>query len=191
MARKNEFRPDRSSSGLLNKLYLTKSQRQTFLKWLLYSLLVLVLSVTQDVVLSQFTFLGVTTDLVPFGIMLICLLEGTERGCIFTLLAACFYLFSGAPGNYCLPYVTVIAVGVTLFRQSYLSNGFSTTLLCLVVAITVYELMLAFTGIVLSLAGWDRVPGFLLTALLTVLTVPVLYPAGRAIAKIGGESWKE
>ena len=44
MAKKNEFKPDKPQSGVLSKLYLTRKQRQSILKWLLYSLVLLVLS---------------------------------------------------------------------------------------------------------------------------------------------------
>lgn len=191
MARKYEFRPDKTESGLLNKLYMTPKQRLTYLKWLLYALLILVLSIVQDVMMSRVRVFGVTTDLVPMGIMLICLLEGVERGCIFAIIAACFYLFSGAPGYYCLPFVTVAAVGITMFRQGYLSSGFTTAMVCLAIAMLVYELAMLAAGILQSLAGWDRLPGFCLTAALTMIAAPILYPIAVSISKIGGETWKE
>lgn len=191
MARKYEFRPDKTDSGLLNKLYMTPKQRLTYLKWLLYALMILVLSVIQDVVLCKVSFFGVTTDLVPMGIMLVCLLEGVERGCIFAILAACFYLFSGAPGYYCLPFVTITAVGITMFRQSYLRSGFSTTMVCLAIAMLVYELAMLAAGFIQGLAGLDRLPGFCLTAALTLIAAPILYPMAVSIGKIGGEIWKE
>ncbi len=191
MAGKKEFRPDKTNSGLLNKLYMTPRQRRIYLKWFLYALLILFLSVLQDVVLSRAHLLGVTTDLVPMGIILVCLLEGTEKGSIFALLGACFYLFSGAPGYYCLPLVTASAVGITTFRQGYLRSGFSTSMVCLAIAMLVYELAMLTAGIVSGLAGWNRLPGFCLTALLTLLTAPVLYPIVISIRKIGGETWKE
>lgn len=191
MARKYEFRPDKIESGLLNKLYLTPRQRLTFLKWFLYALLILVLSVLQDVVFCRFHLFGVTTDLVPMGIMLVCLLVGVEKGCVFSLIAACFYLFSGAPGYYCLPFVTIIAVGITMFRQSYLRSGFSTAIVCLAIAMLLYELAMLTAGILSGLAGPERLPGFCLTAGLSLLTTPVLYPIAISIGKIGGESWKE
>ncbi len=191
MAKKYEFRPDKIGAGLLDKLYIPPKQRQTFLKWFLYAFFILVLSVVQDVVLSQIHFLGVTTDLVPMGIILVCLLEGVEKGCVFALIAGCFYLFSGAPGNYCLPFITFVAVGITLIRQSYLRSGFATALVCLALAMLVYELAMLTAGVVSGLAGLNRLPGFCLTALLSLATTPVLYPLAKSIGKIGGEAWKE
>ena len=99
--RKEEFREDKPRSGLLSKLYLTQKQRLQLLKWALYALVLVVLSVVQDVLLSRFSIFGTTTELVPCGIFLIVVAEGMETGSVFSLIAACCYLFSGsAAGNY-------------------------------------------------------------------------------------------
>ena len=87
MARKVEFKPDKPRTSLLNKLYLTQKQRRSLLKWVLYTLVLVFLSVLQDVLLCRMDILGATTELVPCGIFLICLLEGTESGCIFALVS--------------------------------------------------------------------------------------------------------
>ena len=110
MAKKFEFKPDKPRSGLMDKLYLTQIQRKNLLKWVLYVAVLLVLSLLQDVVFSKFHLFGATTELVPCGIFLICLMEGTESGSVFALLASCAYLFSGsAAGNYSLVLLTVIS----------------------------------------------------------------------------------
>ena len=74
MGKKYEFQPDKPRSTWLSKLYLTRLQRLALLKWVLYALMVLVLSVVQDVVLCRFRLFGATTELVPCGIFLLCLL---------------------------------------------------------------------------------------------------------------------
>ena len=68
MAKKYEFQPDKPYSSRLNKLQLTKQQQKQVLKWCLYALLLIVLSVLQDVVLCRMRLFGGTTDLVPCGI---------------------------------------------------------------------------------------------------------------------------
>ena len=99
MARKYEFRPDKPRNGLLSKLFITQKQRRGILKWSLYALVLLVLSVLQDVILCRVNIFGATTDLVPCGIFVICVVEGAEKGCVFALCASMLYLFSGtAPG---------------------------------------------------------------------------------------------
>ena len=120
MARKNkEFQPDVQHPDTLGKLLMTKKQWQRFLKWLLFSAVCLLGLIVQDVVMSRFSWFDATTDLAVCCIMTVCVLQGAEDGCLFTLIAAVVYYFSGsAPGPYCIPLLTVIAVFATLFRQS-------------------------------------------------------------------------
>ena len=192
MARKYEFKPDKPRSGWISKLYLTRKQRLSMLKWGLYGLALLVLSVLQDVLLCRFRVYGTTTELVPCGIFLICVLQGLESGSVFALVASLLYLFSGsAPGPYAMVFITFLAVGVTFLRQSYLQSGFSAALLCTAGAMLVYEMLVFLIVLFLQQTRPDRVVGFLLTAGMTLVSVPVLYPIFLAIGKIGGETWKE
>lgn len=190
--KKNEFKPDRESTSLLKRLYLTPSQRKTLLKWCLYSAFLLVLSLLQDVILCRMDILGATTDLVPCGIFLICLLEGAESGSVFALVASTLYLFSGtAPGAYCIIFITVLGTLTTAFRQGYLQSGFSAAMLCGAVAVMAYEVLVFAVGAFLGLTGGSRFGVFALTGLLSVLVLPALYPVLLAIGRIGGQGWKE
>lgn len=192
MAKKNEFRPDKSGKGLLERFHLTRQQRQSLLKWVLYAFLLTLLSVLQDVIFSQLRINGAATDLVPCGIFLVCLAEGTERGCIFALISSLLFLFSGtAPGPYAMVLSTFLAVGVTAFRQGYLQQGFFASMLCVTVAMAVYELGLFAIGLFLRLTTPARLLGFLITAGLSLLAAPVLYGAVRFISRIGGSKWEE
>ena len=74
MAKKHEFKPDKPQTSLLSHLLLTSRQRKACLKWGLYMLMLLVLSILQDVLLCHFRIMGASTELVPCGIFLICLL---------------------------------------------------------------------------------------------------------------------
>lgn len=192
MAKKNEFRPDRPHANWLSKLYLTPQQRKNLLKWVLYGLALLVLSLVQDVILSGVRIFGASTDLVPCGIFLICLLEGSHTGSVFTLVASCLFVFSGsAPGNYCIVLITFLAIAVTLFRQAFLQKGFFTTVLCGSLGVIAYELLLFVIGAVLEYTLWGRFPAFFLTGVLSTLVLPILYPICTAIGAIGGSLWKE
>ena len=192
MAKKYEFKPDKPRSGLLSKLFLTQSQRKILLKWTLYALALLGLSVLQDVLLCNVRLFGATTELVPCGIFLICLAEGSERGSIFTLAAACLYLFSGtAAGYYCIVFIPVYGLVVTCLRQAFLQKSMASTMLCVSVAMVLYELSVFFMGLFLSMTTFGRIGGFLLTALMTLVFAPIIYPIVRSISNIGGEAWKE
>lgn len=192
MARKNEFKSDKPHSGFWGKLYLTQKQRKEILKWSLYGALLLALSLLQDVVLCRLDLFGATTELVPVGIFLICILEGAESGSIFALVSSLLYLFSGtAAGPYSMVLITVLAVGVTIFRQAYLQKGLAAAVLCAGVAMLAYELLQFVMGLFLGLTIPTRIVGFLITAGLSIIALPVLYPIALSIGTIGGETWKE
>jgi len=162
------------------------------LKWSMYSLVLLVLSVLQDVLLCRFRLFGATTELVPCGIFLICLTEGLEKGSVFSLCASCIYLFSGsAAGNYSIVFITALSVAVTFFRQGFLQKGFSAAMLCTATAMLLYELAVFFIGLFLGMTTFGRIGTHLLTALLTLVVAPALYPVTQIISTIGGEGWKE
>ena len=188
MAKKYEFKPDKPRSGLLSKLTLTQKQQRSLLKWTLYALVLVALSVLQDVVLSRYRLLGGTTELVPCGIFLICILEGVERGSLFSLIASLCYLFSGsAAGYYSVVFITVLAVMVTAFRQGYLQQGFSAALLCVAGAMLLYELLVFGITLFLGLTKLKAFYGFLISAALSLPAVPLLYPLLKAI---GGKQWE-
>ena len=192
MAKKYEFRPDKTGSGILNKLYFTQKQRLSLLKWLLYGVVLLVLSVVQDVILCQVRLFGATTELVPCGIFLICILEGAERGSVFALISSMLYLFSGSAGGpYSIVLITALGIVAASFRQGYLQKGFSATMLCTCGAMILYEIMTFFMVLFLGLTNFARFGGFCITAALSLLAAPVLYPIAKAIGTIGGETWKE
>lgn len=192
MAKRNEFKPDKMGGSFLGKLYLTKNQRKTILKWSLYALVLLILSLLQDVVLCKLDILGATTDLVPVGITLVCLLEGAQRGCIFTAIASALFVFSGgAPGMYSMVFLTFLVILISIFRQAYLQKGFGTALLCVSVCLLLYEMANFAMGLFLGLTSGRYFAASLVTAVLSMVSVPVLYPICLSIESIGGETWKE
>ncbi len=186
------FRPDKVGTNFWSKLYISPSQRRTIAKWSLYSLVLILLSVIQDVMLSNVRLFGATTELVPCAIFLVCILEGAEGGCVFTLLAAWIYLYTGtAAGPYCIVFITVLGVGMSIFRQTYLQRGLGAAVLCVGICMVLYELAVFGIGIFLGMTYGARVLGFLITALTSILAVPVLYPLLLRIQAIGGEIWRE
>lgn len=192
MAKKYEFQPDKPYSSWLNKLQLTKLQKKQALKWALYSILLVLLSVVQDVILCRLRIFGGTTDLVPCGIFLICALEGSHSGSLFALLASIGYLFSGsAPGPQVLVLVTVLGICTAALRQNYLQPGLRSAMLCTLLAMVTYELGVFAFCLLLGQVTGGRLPAFLISAVLSPLAVPVLYVITQPIMAIGGRSWKE
>lgn len=190
--KKTDFKPDRTESGTLSKLYLTKKQRRSVLKWLLYALILVVLSLVQDVIMSRVSIGGATTDLVVGAILLLCLMLDVERGAVFILISSLLYCLSGtAPGIYSLAFLTGIGVFFSIFRHSYLREGFWSTLLTAAVCLLLYQILVFLVGIFLERTIWPRIGIFLLSGLLTLATLPILYPIFNAIEKIGGDAWKD
>ena len=192
MAKKQEFRPDKPSISLLSRLMLTKKQQKTLFKWVFYGLFLVVLSVVQDVLLSRVRLFGATTELVPCAIFLICLMEGTHTGSVFSLVAGLLYLFSGtAPGPYSMVAIVFFSIGVCIFRQAYLQESLSSVMLCAGIAMLLYVLTNFAFGLFLGLTRFSRIHGFLITAGLSLLFAPVFYPVIKVINAFGGHSWKE
>ena len=192
MAKKQEFRPDKPSISLLSRLMLTKKQQKTLFKWVFYGLFLVVLSVVQDVLLSRVRLFGATTELAPCAIFLICLMEGTHTGSVFSLIAGLLYLFSGtAPGPYSMVAIVFFSIGVCIFRQAYLQESLSSVMLCAGIAMLFYVLTNFAFGLFLGLTRFSRIHGFLITAGLSLLFAPVFYPVIKVINAFGGHSWKE
>lgn len=190
--RKYEFRPDNLKATLASKLYLTPKQRMTILRWFLLCALLVVASVLQDVIFCRFRLFGATTDLVPCAIILTCTILGTNSSSVFVLLASLAYQFSGSsPGYYVIPLITILAILLSIFRESFLRKSFSSVMLSSGVAVLLYEMLLFVVGLVLGNTRIDRWSVFLITGGLSLITLPIMYPVIKTIAKIGGETWKE
>jgi len=193
MARKKfEFRQDKTGPDLLSKLYLTQKQRLSLVKWSLFALVILVLSLLQDVILCHLNIWGASTDLLPCAIFVAGVMLGAEDGGVFSLVAAAYYQFSGsAPGYYVIAIIPVLTVLAALFRQSYLRKSAGANILCAAIAFALYEGILLGIGLLSEQTVLFRSGTFLVTILITLLTVPLLYPLFSAIGRIGGETWKE
>ena len=190
--RKHEFKPDRTGTGALKKLYLTRLQRLRLLKWALMGLSLLLLSLVQDAVLSRVHIYGAAFDLMACGILLGCMLYPPDTAAVFALVSAIFYYFSGtSPGVYCIALLTVCGTLLCIFRRSYLRRCFSTVAACAGIAILTYKVAVFVIGLFLGSTTAARFPVFLLSGGLSIAVIPLLYPIFTAISNIGGEAWKE
>ena len=190
--RKHEFKPDKERSGALNKLYITKKQRRNIAKWLLLTLVLVVVSIIQDVIMSRFTIFGSHTDLTVCAILLVCIMMDPEVGSIFVLSASSLYYFSGsAPGPYVIIMLTLLGVLIAILRQSYLRYSFISIFLCTAAAVMLYEIMIFATGLFFGYTTLSRFTGFCITGGISLAAIPILYPIFAAISKFGGETWRE
>ena len=151
-ARQPEFRQDSLGTGFLKKLYMTRQQRLRLLRWGSYVLSCLAALLIQDNILSRLPIMGACIDLPAAVILLITVIEGTESGSIFVLIASTLYYFTGsAPGPYVVALMTVFGVGAALFRQAYWHRSRGAILLCACMALMLYEVG-TFGGAILQTA---------------------------------------
>lgn len=193
MARKKiEFRPDPTGHNWADKLRLTPLQRKSVLKWMLYSAVCVAGLVLQDSMLARLRLFGGCFDVTPALIVLICVLEGSENGSLFALLASMVYVFSGTgQGHYCIAMLTLAAVLATAFRQSYLRRGAGSDLICVGGAMVLYEMAVFTAGVVQGLTYRARWGVFLMTAIISTLAAGTVYALLKYIGTIGGNAWKE
>lgn len=191
-AEKSEFRPDSQESTFLKSLHFTQQQRMHLLRWVLLSLTCILCLVIQDCVLSRARLFGATTDLGVAAILLVTIMEGSEVGGIFALLASVVYHYSGsAPGPYCVVLITIPGILCALFRQKFWRRGTTSNLLCSFIAMFIYEIGLFLTALFMGLTRLDRFQYFVLTALYSTIVMIPLYQLIYRIGKMGGHVWKD
>lgn len=189
---KPDFKPDSEKTDVLKLLHLTKVQRDTYLKWGLYITLIVILCMIQDVIMSQVSIFGATTDLAVAAILLITVIEGIDVGSLFVLIASCLFYFSGSsPGPMSVGLMTVFGIGACLFRQMYWHRNQASIILCAGLALMLYELGNFIVGIASELTRWDRLGIFVTTGLLSIAVMIPLYTLINRIGQIGGNTWKE
>ena len=187
-----DFKPDPNTATWLKTARMTRQQQLRLTKWVLYILTCILCLVVQDVILSQLPLFGACTDLAVCAILLITVLEGSEIGSVFVLIASLLYYFSGsAPTAVCIGLLTYTGVLSTLFRQMYWHRSKGSILLCSMIALTVYEMSLFVTGLYEGLTIFSRIGSFALTSIYTCIAMIPLYSLIYKIGLIGGNTWKE
>lgn len=188
----SEFRPDSTGVSPLKTMRFTHLQRLYLLRWLLYIGVCVLALVLQDSIMSRVSLFGATTDLAVAAMLLVTVIEGSEIGSVFILLASMVFYFSGsAPGPYSVGMLTVLGVLATLFRQKVWHRSPSAIIFCAGLAAVTYELGLYIVGMFLGLTNWYRIFRFLITGGLTAAAMIPMYYLIHRIGLIGGNTWKE
>lgn len=187
-----DFKPDAVEATWIKTFRLTRQQQLRLAKWALYILTIVLCLVVQDVVMSRIRIFGATTDLAVCAILLITIIEGTEVGSLFVLIASTMYYFSGsAPGAYCIALMSFLGIFCVIFRQMYWHRSKGSIILCAGIAVVLYELGLFVVGIFMELTPWSRLGVFALNGLYSAAAMIPLYPLIHKIGLIGGNTWKE
>lgn len=187
-----DFKPDATTATWIKTLRLTQLQQLRLTKWGLYILTIVLCQVIQDVIMSQATLFGATTDLAVCAILLITVLEGSEVGSLFVIIASTLYYYSGtAPGAYVIGLLTVLGIAASIFRQMYWHRSPGSIILCSAIALTGYELGLLVVGLSNELTNLSRIPSFVLRCIFSCIALLPLYFLIQKIGLIGGNTWKE
>ena len=187
-----DFKPDPNTATWLKTTRLTQQQRLRLTKWALYILTCILCLVVQDVIVSKLPLFGACVDLPICAILLITVLEGSEVGSVFVLIASIFYYFSGtAPTAVCIGLLTYTGVLATLLRQMYWHRSRGSILLCSMIALAAYEISLFITGLYQELTVFSRIGSFGLTIIYSCIALIPLYSLIYKIGLIGGNTWKE
>ena len=64
-------------------------------------------------------------------------------------------------------------------------------MLCSGVAVVLYELSIFIASVLSGASNLSRIGSILVTAGLSIISLPILYPILCSIQQIGGDSWKE
>ena len=141
---------------------------------------------------SRIKLFGATTDLGVAAIILVAIMEGSETGGIFALLASVFYHFSGsAPGPYCVALITIPSILFALFRQKFWRRSTVSNLLCSTLTMLVYEVGLFITAMFMGLTHFGRSIYFLETAVYSIVLMIPLYQLIYRIGQMGDHVWKD
>ena len=187
-----EFKPDPHTATWVKTFDLTIQQRLQLAKWVLYILTIVLCLVVQDVIMSRIRLFGATTDLAVCAILLITVIEGTDTGSLFVLIASTLYYFSGsAPGAYVIALMSFLGVAAVLLRQLYWHRSKGSIVLCTGIALMLYEIGLFVVGIAIGLTLPSRLIYFILTGVYSCLALIPLYSVIYKIGLIGGNTWKE
>lgn len=187
-----EFKPDPQTATWVKTFHLTVQQRLQLAKWALYILTIVLCLVVQDVIMSRIRLFGGTTDLAVCAILLITVIEGTDTGSLFVLIASTLYYFSGsAPGAYVIALMSFLGVAAVLLRQLYWHRSKGSIVLCTGIALMLYEIGLFVVGIAIGLTLPSRLIYFILTGVYSCLALIPLYSVIYKIGLIGGNTWKE
>ena len=160
---------------------------RNLLMWALYAALFLFALLIQTMALGRTRFFGVKLDLIPVVVVCVCLFCGHEAGGLFGLMAGCFWFLTGAEdGSLAIVTLTVCGILAGYLCGHVLPRRFGSCLILCLGALLLHEgarflLQFYLGGAGAALSLWVPV-----TAGLSLLGCPVIYPLAKVIGKVGG-----
>ena len=141
----------------------------------------------QTVVFGHLRVWGVKLSLLPVAVVCIAMHTGHEGGGLFGLLAALVWQFTGADdGSLALISFTLCGILAGWLCDSVCARRAAVALGLSLAALVLHEGAAFLMKFYLESADFSLIRWVPLTALLSVLACPVLYPLAKAIGKVGG-----
>ena len=157
------------------------------LMWVLYGVLFLAVMLLQTTVFGRVRFYGVKLNLLPVTVVCIAMFVGHEAGGLFALIAAVVWALTGADSAaLSIVSLTLTAIFAGWLCDSLFPRRFLPALLLALAAVLLHAAADFLLKYYLSGADWSLLRWVPVTAGLSVLACPVLYPLAKAIGKVGG-----
>ena len=175
---------------MLKHFHLTRRQWMAVVKWTIYALLFLMVLIVQDVIVAKHPPFGIKLKLIPVYIVCVCVREGPEQGGLFALLASVFWCLSGADyGNLSVAILPVGSILGAVLCRAVLTVRFLPTFLCCAAVCLVNDSVIFAFKLVLTAISPAQYHLVLLPCVgLSLLSVPVLYFAVKAVSRTGGRN---
>lgn len=160
---------------------------RSILMWALYAVLFLFTMLLQTVVFGHLRVWGVKLNLLPVAVVCIAMRAGHEGGGLFGLLAALVWQFTGADdGSLALISFTLCGILAGWLCDAVCARRLAVALALSLAALVLHEGAAFLMKFYLESADISLIRWVPLTALLSVLACPVLYPLAKTIGKVGG-----
>lgn len=157
------------------------------LMWVLYAVLFLFVLLVQTMVFGRTRFFGVKLNLIPVVIVCVSLWAGHEASGLFGLAAGFLWFLTGADdGSLSIVTFTVCGILASWLCANVFPRRFGSALILCLGALLLHEGVFFLLKYYLEEAAFSMALWVPVTAGLSVLSCPVIYPLAKAIGKAGG-----
>ena len=162
---------------------------RNYIMWALYALLFLLVMLVQTTVFGRVRFYGVKLNLMPVVMVCIAMGVGHEAGGLFGLVAAVVWFAAGADdGVLAMVSFTLMGILAGYLCDAVFSRRFLPAFFLTLGALVFHEGAVFLLKYYLEGAAGELIRWVPVSAGLSVLACPVIYPAAKAIRKVGGRS---
>lgn len=165
------------------------TRRATTIKWVSYSLALLLVWVLDCLILSRYPVFGVRPVLIPIAVSVVATLEGAFSGAAFGILAGVLWVgtYTGIPSGMVL-YLNLAGLMVGVVTQYAISQSFLGALICALGVMTVMQAIRVCTMLFIRWAPLEVLLQVAVPELLwSMVWMPLVYLLFRKVYKrVGG-----